>query len=346
MSPTTSQLRTILRYALFTLSAVCVWQALAPLARRPAEASPQPTSVVRELITKPIETLRPGMRVLAGNPEVDLLSLAQFQIVEADWRLVTYLMPKPDESTLTVEMLQEFVELEGRPVGSQTPLSFPELGIEGNATIQAITPCPTIEPAEFAEQRVITATFHHSAANVIDLQVASEKEPIGTTSNHPFWSEDRLTWVQAGELKPEERLRLVDGTLTQVTRIIPHTGPPVAVYNLTVEGTHTYHVGTSGVLVHNTKNYSLPSIKKMTVDMDHIASGHMLGGRRVSSLKSLFPRWMSSGQVESTVKAAYRNAKVMQTQGDRLRVVGSSGGHTIEMWINRATNTIETAYPL
>lgn len=255
MSPTTSQLRTILRYALFTLSAVCVWQALAPLARRPAEASPQPTAVVRELITKPIETLRPGMRVLAGNPEVDLHSLAPFQIVEADWRLVAYLMPKPDGSTLTVEMLQEFAELNGLDIGSKTPLSFPELGIEGNATIQAIAPCPTIEPAEFAEQRVITATFHHSAANVIDLQVASEKEPIGTTSNHPFWSEDRQTWVQAGDLKPEERLQLANGTLTQVTRLTPHTGPPVAVYNLTVEGTHTYHVGTSGVLVHNTANY-------------------------------------------------------------------------------------------
>lgn len=258
--------RNLLRSALLAVALFCFWQALAPLVRQSAVASPggaPALSSERKLLTKPIQDLRPGMRVIAQNPEADPLELVPFEIREPlNWRLVTYLMPKPDGSTLTVEMLQEVVELEGRAVGSSAPLSFPELGIEGNATIQKIAACPTIEPAEFPEQRVITATFHHSAANVIDLQVESEPKPIGTTSNHPFWSEDRQTWVQAGDLEPTEHLRLVDGTLTQVTRLTPHTGPPVPVYNLTVEGTHTYHVGTSGVLVHNT--YPLPILRAAT----------------------------------------------------------------------------------
>jgi len=73
---------------------------------------------------------------------------------------------------------------------------------------------------------------------------------IGTTDNHPFWSEDRREYVPAGELRVGENLRTVNGSRTYVQSIRPR-GPPEDVYNLEVEGAHTYHVGTTGVLVHN-----------------------------------------------------------------------------------------------
>ena len=195
------------------------------------------------------------MRVIAQNPEVELSGLDELEIEPGDWRLVTYLMEKPDGGTLRVESL--VLAEDAVPVGGQEELNYPELGIEGPATVTAIAACPVIESGS---GRLVTSTFKHSAANVIDLQIASEREPIGTTSNHPFWSEDRQDWVQAGSLKVGERLRYytankeADYQLTTLTSVLPRPGPE-AVYNLTVEGTHTYLVGESGVLVHNAAKY-------------------------------------------------------------------------------------------
>jgi len=96
----------------------------------------------------------------------------------------------------------------------------------------------------------VNGRFIHRAANVVDLLISGEEEPIGTTDNHPFWSEDRQEYVPAGELRVGENLRTVNGSQTYVQSIRPR-GPPEDVYNLEVEGAHTYHVGTTGVLVHN-----------------------------------------------------------------------------------------------
>jgi hypothetical protein len=49
-------------------------------------------------------------------------------------------------------------------------------------------------------------------------------EPIGTTPNHPFWSEDRQTFVRADELKEGEHLRAFNGTPI-VRRVVPLAAP-------------------------------------------------------------------------------------------------------------------------
>jgi hypothetical protein len=95
-----------------------------------------------------------------------------------------------------------------------------------------------------------------------------------------------------------------------------------------------------------TKSVNLPAWKKVNIDMDHIASGHMRGGSRVSTLKSLFPEYMGRAQVERAVRQAYRFGEKISSQGERVLVRGQYERITIEMWVNRATRTIETAYPV
>jgi hypothetical protein len=85
---------------------------------------------------------------------------------------------------------------------------------------------------------------------VLNLYIASEATPIGSTANHPFWSEDRQDFVQAGSLEPGEHLRLADGRTTTLERTEP-IAEQLPVYNLEVDGEHVYFVGESGVLVHN-----------------------------------------------------------------------------------------------
>ncbi|MEZ6058376.1 MAG: hypothetical protein R3C01_16875 [Planctomycetaceae bacterium] len=63
--------------------------------------------------------------------------------------------------------------------------------------------------------------------------------------------------MAAGELRMGEHLQRADGTLTQVTQITPHRGPPVEVFNLEIDTEHVYHVGDGGVLVHNAYHHSI-----------------------------------------------------------------------------------------
>ncbi|MEZ6040795.1 MAG: polymorphic toxin-type HINT domain-containing protein [Planctomycetaceae bacterium] len=97
--------------------------------------------------------------------------------------------------------------------------------------------------------QVVTGTFCHRAARTIDLTIAGESSPIGCTANHPFWSEDRQDFVRADSLQPGETLRTTNGLTTVVsTTTVPGQ---TFVYNLEVHVAHVYHVGTTGVLVHN-----------------------------------------------------------------------------------------------
>jgi len=54
---------------------------------------------------------------------------------------------------------------------------------------------------------------------------------------------------------------------------------------------------------------------------------------------------MSHKDIEKTVREAYSNIKVVKTQGDRVIGRGTFGNMSIEMWINKKTKTVETAYP-
>jgi RHS repeat-associated protein len=95
------------------------------------------------------------------------------------------------------------------------------------------------------------------------------------------------------------------------------------------------------------KPVNLPGYKKVAIDMEEVMSGHVFGGSRVSPNKDLFPKGMTENQIERTIRAAYKNARLVRTQVDGIRklVRGDSNGLTIDMWVNTATNQIETAYP-
>ena len=92
---------------------------------------------------------------------------------------------------------------------------------------------------------------------------------------------------------------------------------------------------------------TLPSWKKVTIDMEEILSGHTIGGSRVSKLKDLFPESFTATQVENTVRSAYKNVhSKLYTQGERILLQGTAdNGIKVEMWLNKSTKTIETAYP-
>jgi hypothetical protein len=103
-------------------------------------------------------------------------------------------------------------------------------------------------------------------------------------------------------------------------------------------------IGAALVSVRALKPVNLPAWRKVTVDMVHIIERHTPGGR-LSAGRDVF-RNMSEQGIERAIRDAYTYSERIGGAGDRILLQGSSGRLTIEMWFNRATRTIETAYPV
>jgi len=105
------------------------------------------------------------------------------------------------------------------------------------------------ETGEVSYQRV-TQTFRNRTHYLVTVDTGKEK--IKATRSHPFYVEGK-GWVAAKDLEKGDRLQTPEGEVLVVRAVAVKAirGPPVATYNLEVEGTHTYFVGKVGVWVHN-----------------------------------------------------------------------------------------------
>ena len=201
----------------------------------------------RQLITRPIRDIVPGMRVLAKNPELAGSDIGQSVIEPQSWRLVRLQIAKPDGGSIEISLLRprwwlaahaiesikqyarfqsqhpfiaepfsypqdDKTAIEEYLVGRTINLDLPEMGASGSARVTSIDSCPSLESADGdVDRHVVTGSFRHSAGNVIDLQIEGEADSIGVTENHPFWSENRQAFVAAGSLRVGENLRRADG---------------------------------------------------------------------------------------------------------------------------------------
>jgi len=94
----------------------------------------------------------------------------------------------------------------------------------------------------------ITALLVHPDPTLVTLTI--DGATIVTTPEHPFYTADGH-WTPAGDLRVGSRVREANGSYGVVQSVILVQHPQV-MYNLTVEGAHTFFVGTARVLVHNT----------------------------------------------------------------------------------------------
>lgn len=81
-------------------------------------------------------------------------------------------------------------------------------------------------------------------------------ETITTTPTHPFYVPQK-GWTAAIEFRAGDILVTCNGEYVVVEKIqheLPET--PVTVYNFEVEDFHTYYVGSTSVLVHNSCNHN------------------------------------------------------------------------------------------
>ncbi len=165
---------------------------------------------------------------------------------------------------------------------------------------------------------------------IVDVML-SGGEVIEATSGHPFYAfNDDKKWLFAEDLNASISLLDYFGNTRKVESTSARTSRK-KVYNLTVDETHTYYVGESGVLVHNMgkKGCRLPEIEASFSSIisarNHARNAAKLGGNAVPFVQQ---------------KGPYKNKLVtgMQSQdgkrGWRLDwdTRGSKGMH-INWWI-------------
>ncbi|WP_374776442.1 polymorphic toxin-type HINT domain-containing protein [Streptomyces sp. NBC_01310] len=168
-----------------------------------------------------------------------------------------------------------------------------------------------------------------------DLTLTDDANPRGppatitSTFHHPYWSETRRQWTDAGDLTPGEQLRQPNGTTltVQTTRNYPYA---VTTYNLTVDDFHTYYVlaGAAPVLVHNC-NESMDFVHgTSSTHADNIEANGLSGdaaransrGGSVGQPGNLFTYRVSPGDSD-TLSAAADFGGSRTARGDRPAVL-------------------------
>lgn len=126
--------------------------------------------------------------------------------------------------------------------GTTLPISAVQIG-DLVASSDPVTGASAVEP-------VVNVISGHGEKNLVSLAVAGAVRPIIATQEHPIWIDER-GWVSAGEVRAGD---LASGhRVTSVSQL--GIRPNIAVFNLTVNGFHTFTV-TSGIIhltVHNSR---------------------------------------------------------------------------------------------
>ncbi|MEV7997298.1 Hint domain-containing protein, partial [Streptomyces sp. NPDC086077] len=120
----------------------------------------------------------------------------------------------------------------------------------------------------------VTDTFRHDTERLVTIGLAGGSS-LDTTAGHKIRTSGR-GWVLASELRPGDRLLSPDGTFRAVTGVRDRSGlAPRQVYDLTVDGLHTFYVRTEGagaadVMVHNCLNLGDEDLSALSKYSDEI----------------------------------------------------------------------------
>ncbi|MEU1711183.1 polymorphic toxin-type HINT domain-containing protein, partial [Streptomyces sp. NPDC005706] len=157
--------------------------------------------------------------------------------------------------------------------------------------------------------RRVTDTMRHDTRRLLDVTVAGGT--LSSTAGHKFFVEGR-GWVLASALRAGDSLRTPNGTHRIVTAVKDRAGlAPREVYDLTVDGIHTFYVGTRGsdpqsLLVHN----CVDIIADEGIEGAHTIGDHVnksdadMASKALASRSGIATRWASKDIAAEAVDKA------------------------------------------
>lgn len=95
----------------------------------------------------------------------------------------------------------------------------------------------------------VTRTHESTTTEILVIRLPNEE--ITCTGGHSFWVDGR-GWREARLLTCDDLLEDSDGNVIPIIEITARSfETPISIYNIGVDGAHSYYVGCSRVLVHN-----------------------------------------------------------------------------------------------
>ncbi|MGW5304629.1 ricin-type beta-trefoil lectin domain protein [Streptomyces griseoluteus] len=170
----------------------------------------------------------------------------------------------------------------------------------------------------------VTDTFRHDTTQLVDIHVAGGV--LTSTAGHRFYVEGR-GWTLVSDLRVGDSLRTPDGVRHRVDGLRDRAGlAPSEVYDLTVDGFHSFYVGTSGdrsqdVLVHNCTNI---------VGDEDIEGAHTLSQHVRPSDDRMADMAVKKGTATKWTDQATAVGAVDQAMTDWIKVPGNA--KTLESW--------------
>ena len=154
--------------------------------------------------------------------------------------------------------------------GSSKPIAEVKIGDEVKATDP--------EAGETTSRKVVATIVHSDESDLTKLTVVSadgsDSASVDATSWHPVWVDGENDFVKIGELRPGQQLASADGSLPVVTDVQRYAHVEL-VYDLTVEGVHTYYVlaAKTSVMVHNCETTDLYRVSPMARGASELENG-------------------------------------------------------------------------
>ncbi|WP_315903748.1 RICIN domain-containing protein [Streptomyces rhizosphaerihabitans] len=149
-----------------------------------------------------------------------------------------------------------------------------------------------------ASVRRVVNTMRHDTRRLVEISVADGK--LSSTAGHRFFVEGR-GWTLVSALHVGDNLRTPNGTFRTVTALEDRAGlAPREVYDLTVDGIHTFYVSTEGahpqnLLVHNCQDI----VADEDVEGAHTIDQHVdpndgaMETKALENTKGIATRWAS-----------------------------------------------------
>jgi RHS repeat-associated protein len=126
--------------------------------------------------------------------------------------------------------------------------------------------------------------------------LATDTGSIDTTPNHPFFTTDR-GWVLAGSLKVGEQIRTESGSPVTVVGFTVDQHP-TSMWDLTVDGAHSFFVGNGALLVHNC---DLSMDEALDAAINHVSGDASIGRSGSGAYQFISRRILPDGRVEISV---------------------------------------------
>ncbi|PJN23114.1 RNase A-like domain-containing protein [Kitasatospora sp. CB02891] len=134
------------------------------------------------------------------------------------------------------------------------------------------------------QAQTVTATYSHLTGRLTEVSLEGGGI-LTSTEGHRVYVEGG-GWKTVADLRPGDRVRSADGSIRSITALRPRTAQDMTVYDLTVDGTHTFFAGTAGIdaldiLVHNCVNFIEDDVKFVN-EGGHTVSDHIdLSGQKL-----------------------------------------------------------------